>query len=74
MGDGVWVAGMGGPGDLGNGVGEGSWPPFPPAWLLDRGCCPAGYQQHLDPSISPEFVVAARQFLATMVPPGVYKR
>ncbi|NXV67641.1 DUOX2 oxidase, partial [Molothrus ater] len=33
-----------------------------------------GYQQHLDPSISPEFVAAARQFLATMVPPGVYKR
>ncbi|NXV54229.1 DUOX2 oxidase, partial [Uria aalge] len=33
-----------------------------------------GYQQHLDPSISPEFVVAARQFLATMVPPGIYKR
>ncbi|NXC82970.1 DUOX2 oxidase, partial [Cercotrichas coryphoeus] len=33
-----------------------------------------GYQQHLDPSISPEFVVAAEQFLATMVPPGVYKR
>uniref|UniRef100_A0A8C3JAD8 NAD(P)H oxidase (H2O2-forming) n=1 Tax=Calidris pygmaea TaxID=425635 RepID=A0A8C3JAD8_9CHAR len=32
-----------------------------------------GYQQHLDPSLSPEFVVAARQFLATMVPPGVYK-
>ncbi|NXW90244.1 DUOX2 oxidase, partial [Alopecoenas beccarii] len=33
-----------------------------------------GYQQHLDPSISPEFVAAAGQFLATMVPPGVYKR
>uniref|UniRef100_A0A803VSI0 NAD(P)H oxidase (H2O2-forming) n=1 Tax=Ficedula albicollis TaxID=59894 RepID=A0A803VSI0_FICAL len=33
-----------------------------------------GYQQHLDPSLSPEFVVAAGQFLATMVPPGVYKR
>ncbi|NWU65295.1 DUOX2 oxidase, partial [Pterocles burchelli] len=33
-----------------------------------------GYQQHLDPSLSPEFVVAAEQFLATMVPPGVYKR
>ncbi|NWU46707.1 DUOX2 oxidase, partial [Dromas ardeola] len=33
-----------------------------------------GYQQHLDPSLSPEFVVAARQFLATMVPPGIYKR
>uniref|UniRef100_A0A8D2NES2 NAD(P)H oxidase (H2O2-forming) n=1 Tax=Zonotrichia albicollis TaxID=44394 RepID=A0A8D2NES2_ZONAL len=32
-----------------------------------------GYQQHLDPSLSPEFVAAARQFLATMVPPGVYK-
>ncbi|XP_068000299.1 dual oxidase 2 isoform X2 [Melanerpes formicivorus] len=33
-----------------------------------------GYQQHLDPSLSPEFVVAVGQFLATMVPPGVYKR
>ncbi|NXP53088.1 DUOX2 oxidase, partial [Heliornis fulica] len=33
-----------------------------------------GYQQHLDPSLSPEFVAAAEQFLATMVPPGVYKR
>ncbi|NXW00161.1 DUOX2 oxidase, partial [Fregetta grallaria] len=33
-----------------------------------------GYQQHLDPSLSPEFVVAAEQFLATMVPPGIYKR
>ncbi|NXD28302.1 DUOX2 oxidase, partial [Spelaeornis formosus] len=33
-----------------------------------------GYQQHLDPSVSPEFVAAAGQFLATMVPPGVYKR
>uniref|UniRef100_A0A663DQ75 NAD(P)H oxidase (H2O2-forming) n=1 Tax=Aquila chrysaetos chrysaetos TaxID=223781 RepID=A0A663DQ75_AQUCH len=29
-----------------------------------------GYQQHLDPSLSPEFVAAAGQFLATMVPPG----
>ncbi|XP_048812014.1 dual oxidase 2 [Lagopus muta] len=33
-----------------------------------------GYQQHLDPSLSPEFVAVARMFLATMVPPGVYKR
>ncbi|NXG41576.1 DUOX2 oxidase, partial [Psilopogon haemacephalus] len=33
-----------------------------------------GYQQHLDPSLSPEFVVAVGQFLATMMPPGVYKR
>ncbi|GAB0193891.1 dual oxidase 2-like [Grus japonensis] len=33
-----------------------------------------GYQQHLDPSLSPEFVAAVGQFLATMVPPGVYKR
>ncbi|NXG07616.1 DUOX2 oxidase, partial [Sakesphorus luctuosus] len=33
-----------------------------------------GYQQHLDPSLSPEFLAAATQFLATMVPPGVYKR
>uniref|UniRef100_A0A8D0EJM6 NAD(P)H oxidase (H2O2-forming) n=1 Tax=Strix occidentalis caurina TaxID=311401 RepID=A0A8D0EJM6_STROC len=28
-----------------------------------------GYQQHLDPSLSPEFAVAAGQFLATMLPP-----
>ncbi|XP_072201624.1 dual oxidase 2 isoform X2 [Excalfactoria chinensis] len=33
-----------------------------------------GYQQHMDPSLSPEFVAAARIFLATMVPPGAYKR
>ncbi|NXJ82003.1 DUOX2 oxidase, partial [Trogon melanurus] len=33
-----------------------------------------GYQQHLDPSLSPEFVASAGQFLATMLPPGVYKR
>ncbi|XP_065589784.1 dual oxidase 2 [Cyrtonyx montezumae] len=33
-----------------------------------------GYQQHLDPSPSPEFVAAARIFLASMVPPGVYRR
>lgn len=41
---------------------------------LQPGCCLTGYQQHLDPSLSPEFVAAAGQFLATMVPPGVYKR
>uniref|UniRef100_A0A8C3V8M3 NAD(P)H oxidase (H2O2-forming) n=1 Tax=Catharus ustulatus TaxID=91951 RepID=A0A8C3V8M3_CATUS len=40
----------------------------------EPGYCPTGYQQHLDPSLSPEFVAAAGQFLATMVPPGVYKR
>uniref|UniRef100_A0A8C3BCI5 NAD(P)H oxidase (H2O2-forming) n=1 Tax=Cairina moschata TaxID=8855 RepID=A0A8C3BCI5_CAIMO len=33
-----------------------------------------GYQQHMDPSLSPEFVAAAELFLATMVPAGVYKR
>ncbi|NWI18868.1 DUOX2 oxidase, partial [Crypturellus soui] len=33
-----------------------------------------GYQQHMDPSLSPEFVAAASLFLASMVPPGVYKR
>ncbi|NXA53234.1 DUOX2 oxidase, partial [Nothocercus julius] len=33
-----------------------------------------GYQQHTDPSLSPEFVVAASLFLASMVPPAVYKR
>ncbi|XP_049990021.1 dual oxidase 1 isoform X2 [Alexandromys fortis] len=34
----------------------------------------AGYHPFLDPSISPEFVVASEQFLSTMVPPGVYMR
>uniref|UniRef100_A0A8C5UZU3 NAD(P)H oxidase (H2O2-forming) n=1 Tax=Microcebus murinus TaxID=30608 RepID=A0A8C5UZU3_MICMU len=34
----------------------------------------AGYRPFLDPSISPEFVVASEQFLSTMVPPGVYMR
>uniref|UniRef100_A0A8C3BDN0 NAD(P)H oxidase (H2O2-forming) n=1 Tax=Cairina moschata TaxID=8855 RepID=A0A8C3BDN0_CAIMO len=29
-----------------------------------------GYQQHMDPSLSPEFVAAAELFLATMVPAG----
>ncbi|XP_061855522.1 dual oxidase 2 isoform X2 [Colius striatus] len=33
-----------------------------------------GYLQHLDPSLSPEFMVSVKQFLATMVPPGVYMR
>ncbi|XP_053449568.1 dual oxidase 1 isoform X3 [Nycticebus coucang] len=33
-----------------------------------------GYKPFLDPSISPEFVVASEQFLSTMVPPGVYMR
>lgn len=41
---------------------------------FSRCCHPAGYQQHMDPSLSPEFVAAAELFLATMVPPGVYKR
>ncbi|XP_040602121.1 dual oxidase 1 isoform X2 [Mesocricetus auratus] len=34
----------------------------------------AGYHPFLDPSISPEFVVASEQFSSTMVPPGVYMR
>nr|XP_040824379.1 dual oxidase 2 [Ochotona curzoniae] len=34
----------------------------------------AGYRPFLDPSISPEFVVASQQFFSTMVPPGVYMR
>ncbi|XP_054024899.1 dual oxidase 2 [Dryobates pubescens] len=45
-----------------------------PALLGTRVPDYPGYQQHLDPSLSPEFVVAVGQFLATMVPPGVYKR
>lgn len=32
------------------------------------------YRPFLDPSISPEFVVASEQFFSTMVPPGVYMR
>nr|XP_023394868.1 dual oxidase 1 [Loxodonta africana] len=34
----------------------------------------AGYRPFLDPSISPEFLVASEQFFSTMVPPGVYMR
>ncbi|XP_072594515.1 dual oxidase 1 isoform X2 [Vulpes vulpes] len=34
----------------------------------------AGYSPFLDPSISPEFLVASEQFFSTMVPPGVYMR
>uniref|UniRef100_H0V9P6 NAD(P)H oxidase (H2O2-forming) n=1 Tax=Cavia porcellus TaxID=10141 RepID=H0V9P6_CAVPO len=33
-----------------------------------------GYRPFLDPSVSPEFVVASEQFFSTMVPPGVYMR
>ncbi|KAM6180623.1 dual oxidase 2 isoform 2-T2 [Erethizon dorsatum] len=33
-----------------------------------------GYRSFLDPSVSPEFVVASEQFFSTMVPPGVYMR
>uniref|UniRef100_A0A8C0LD87 Dual oxidase 1 n=1 Tax=Canis lupus dingo TaxID=286419 RepID=A0A8C0LD87_CANLU len=34
----------------------------------------AGYNPFLDPSISPEFLVASEQFFSTMVPPGIYMR
>ncbi|XP_055459664.1 dual oxidase 2 isoform X2 [Psammomys obesus] len=34
----------------------------------------SGYNPFVDPSISPEFVVASEQFFSTMVPPGVYMR
>ncbi|CAO2579083.1 Dual oxidase 2 [Lemmus lemmus] len=34
----------------------------------------SGYHPFMDPSISPEFVVASEQFFSTMVPPGVYMR
>uniref|UniRef100_A0A7N4PVT1 NAD(P)H oxidase (H2O2-forming) n=1 Tax=Sarcophilus harrisii TaxID=9305 RepID=A0A7N4PVT1_SARHA len=33
-----------------------------------------GYKSFLDPSISPEFLAASKQFFSTMVPPGVYMR
>ncbi|XP_066132657.1 dual oxidase 1 isoform X2 [Saccopteryx bilineata] len=33
-----------------------------------------GYRPFLDPSISPEFLVASEQFFSTMVPPGIYMR
>ncbi|XP_043846227.1 dual oxidase 2 [Dromiciops gliroides] len=32
------------------------------------------YKSFLDPSISPEFLAASKQFFSTMVPPGVYMR
>ncbi|XP_069480814.1 dual oxidase 2-like isoform X2 [Ambystoma mexicanum] len=34
----------------------------------------SGYLQYVDPSISPEFLTAALEYTATLVPPGVYKR
>uniref|UniRef100_A0A8C8SKZ3 NAD(P)H oxidase (H2O2-forming) n=1 Tax=Pelusios castaneus TaxID=367368 RepID=A0A8C8SKZ3_9SAUR len=34
----------------------------------------SGYKQHVDPSISTEFLAAMGHSLATMVPPGVYRR
>uniref|UniRef100_A0A8C7Z9T9 NAD(P)H oxidase (H2O2-forming) n=1 Tax=Oryzias sinensis TaxID=183150 RepID=A0A8C7Z9T9_9TELE len=46
------------PGYLGNKT----LPPYP------------GYQQFVDPGISPEFEVAAMRISATMTPPGVYMR
>ncbi|KAM4675956.1 dual oxidase 1-like [Discoglossus pictus] len=33
-----------------------------------------GYKQHVDPSISPEFLAVTSQMIHTMVPPGVYMR
>uniref|UniRef100_F6YJA3 NAD(P)H oxidase (H2O2-forming) n=1 Tax=Monodelphis domestica TaxID=13616 RepID=F6YJA3_MONDO len=33
-----------------------------------------GYRSFLDPSISPEFLAASKQFFSTLVPPGVYMR
>lgn len=44
------------------------WEPF---CFITRS---VGYRPFLDPSISPEFVVASQQFFSTMVPPGVYMR
>lgn len=35
---------------------------------------PPGYRPFLDPSISPEFLVASEQFFSTLVPPGIYMR
>uniref|UniRef100_A0AAY4B5T7 NAD(P)H oxidase (H2O2-forming) n=1 Tax=Denticeps clupeoides TaxID=299321 RepID=A0AAY4B5T7_9TELE len=47
-------------------------------WLpsyLGRPVAPyKGYQKHVDPGLSPEFVAAASKFMLTMVPPGVYMR
>ncbi|XP_049638484.1 dual oxidase 1 [Suncus etruscus] len=45
-----------------------------PSFLGEQPPKYAGYNPSLDPSISPEFVVASEQFLSTMVPPGVYMR
>lgn len=43
-----------------------------PYYVLIYLC--SGYQQFVDPGISPEFQVAAIRFGITMAPPGVYMR
>ncbi|KYO21449.1 dual oxidase 2 [Alligator mississippiensis] len=45
-----------------------------PAWLGESISSYKGYSQHVDPSLSPEFLAAAEHVLATMVPPGIYMR
>uniref|UniRef100_A0A8I3QSW1 NAD(P)H oxidase (H2O2-forming) n=1 Tax=Canis lupus familiaris TaxID=9615 RepID=A0A8I3QSW1_CANLF len=45
-----------------------------PSFLQQAPVKYAGYNPFLDPSISPEFLVASEQFFSTMVPPGVYMR
>lgn len=46
-----------------------------PAYLGDKELSSyPGYQQFVDPGISPEFQVAAIRFGITMAPPGVYMR
>ncbi|XP_037358296.1 dual oxidase 2 [Talpa occidentalis] len=45
-----------------------------PSFLQRTPSSYSGYDPFLDPSISPEFLVASEQFFSTMVPPGVYMR
>ncbi|KAM5337869.1 dual oxidase 2 isoform 2-T2 [Glossophaga mutica] len=45
-----------------------------PSFLQQTAPEYTGYRPFLDPSISPEFLVASEQFFSTMVPPGVYMR
>ncbi|XP_038297660.1 dual oxidase 1 isoform X2 [Canis lupus familiaris] len=45
-----------------------------PSFLQQAPVKYAGYNPFLDPSISPEFLVASEQFFSTMVPPGIYMR
>ncbi|XP_078541091.1 dual oxidase 2-like [Lissotriton helveticus] len=45
-----------------------------PVFLSRNVTVYSGYRQYVDPSISPEFLTAALEYTATLVPPGVYMR